>query len=117
MMRRAASVAFVEALAGAQLHLALQEPTHTDADEAAQFAAERVLGAPTPMRVGLLVVIAILQAQVLLRERATFTTLSMRSRGSWVMRWSASRLPGPAALLDATAGLALTRFYERSAAG
>jgi hypothetical protein len=116
MMRRAAHAAFVEAIAGAQLHCALQDPAQADADEAAQFAAERVLGAPTLMRIGMLVLIASLQAQVLLSEQATFTTLSTRSRGSWVMRWSASPLPGLAAFLDAIAGLALTKFYERSAA-
>jgi hypothetical protein len=116
MMRRATPAAFVAALAGTQLHCALREPAQADTDEAARFAAERVLGAPTLVRVGMLVVIAILQAQVLLFERAPFTTLSPPSRRSWVMRWSASPLPGLTAFLDAVAGLALTRFYERSAA-
>ena len=115
MMRRAAHATFVEAVAGTQLRCALHEPAQADADEAARFAAERILGAPTLVRVGMLVVLATLQAQVLLVERATFTTLSPRSRRRWVMRWSASPLPGPTAFLDALAGLALTRFYERSA--
>lgn len=116
MMRRAARAAFMEALARTQLHSALCDPAPAGADEAARFAAERVLGAPTLMRIGTFVLIAFLQAQVLLFERATFTTLSTRSRRSWVMRWSASPLPGLTAFLDAIAGLALTRFYERTAA-
>jgi hypothetical protein len=116
MIRPAAHAAFVAAVAGTQLHWALHEPTQADADEAAQFAAERILAAPTLVRIGMLVLIASLHAQVLLFERATFTTLSSRRRRQWVMRWSASPLPGLTAFLDVIAGLALTRFYERSAA-
>jgi hypothetical protein len=112
----ARAAAFVEALADTQLSGALREPVRADADEAAQFAAERILAAPTLIRSGMVVLIAGLQAQVLLFERASFTALSTRSRKSWVVRWSASPLPGLTAFLDAITGLALTRFYERSAA-
>jgi hypothetical protein len=116
MIRLVAPAAFVEALASAQLQIALRDPTRRDADDAARFAAERLLGAPTLMRIGMVVVTASLQVQVLLVERAPFTALCTRSRRSWVARWSASPLPGLTAFLDAIAGLALTRFYERSAA-
>jgi hypothetical protein len=116
MIRRDAPAAFVEAIARTQLQVALRERMRSDADEAARFAAERILAAPTLMRIGMVLLIAGLQAQVLLVERAPFTALSTRSRRSWVTRWSASPLPGLTAFLDAIAGLALTRFYERSAA-
>jgi hypothetical protein len=116
MMRRLAPAAFVEAVAHAQLSCSLRTPARHDAGEAARFAAERLLGAPAPLRIGLLVLVAGLQAQVLLCERTVFTTLSPPARRRWVVRWSASPLPGLAALLDAVAGLALTRCYEPSAA-
>lgn len=107
---------FLHALAETLVVRAVPDVSAQEAHDAARFAAQRLGCAPSVTALGLTAIGRALDGQVRLVQRRPFAGLGLAGRDRWVGRWSALRLPGVADYLDAVAGLAITRIYERRAA-
>ena len=107
---------FLHALAETIVVRAVPDVSAEEVEDAARFAAQRLRCAPSVTALGMAALGRALDGQVWLVARRSFAGMGLAGRDRWVGRWSSLRLPGVADYLDAVAGLAITRIYERRAA-
>ena len=106
---------FLHALAETLVVRAVPGVSAEEAADAARFTAQRLGCAPSVTALGMAALGRVLSGQVWFVQRRSFAGMGLAGRDRWVGRWSALRLPGVADYLDAVAGLAITRIYERRA--
>lgn len=106
---------FLHALAETLAVRAVPDLSAEEAADAARFAAQRLGCAPSVTALGMAAIGRALDGQVRLVARRSFAGMGLTGRDRWVGRWTSLRVPGVADYLDAVAGLAVTRIYERRA--